>query len=187
MQDATYDPVGPTEGPSDRFYDVIKGAKLLERGYTFVMVDIRGFGGSNGCLDWGGPGEQSDVVASVNWLASRPWSNGRVGMYGKSYDGVTGLVGVNKRPAGLKAVIAQEPVYDLYRYLYGDGIRRLNSARHARALQPDRAHARAGHRQPALQRERRRRRRAPRLQRAEPARPDRPTTTTARPTGCRAT
>ena len=48
-------------------------------------------------------------------------------MYGKSYDGVTGLVGVNKRPQGLGAVVAQEPVYDLYRYLYGDGMRRLNS------------------------------------------------------------
>src|SRR3954464_5987567 len=48
-------------------------------------------------------------------------------MYGKSYDGVTGLIGVDKRPAGLKAVVAQEPVYDLYRYLYGDGIRRENS------------------------------------------------------------
>ena len=72
VQDATYDPVGPTEGPSDRFYDVIKGAKLIERGYTFVMVDIRGFGGSNGCLDWGGPGEQSDVVSSVNWAGVAP-------------------------------------------------------------------------------------------------------------------
>ena len=127
VQDATYDPVGPTVGPSDRFNDLVQGAKLMQRGYTFVMVDIRGFGGSNGCLDWGGPGEQSDVVSAVNWAAKQGWSNGRVGMYGKSYDGVTGLVGVNKRPAGLKAVVAQEPVYDLYRYLYGDGIRRLNS------------------------------------------------------------
>ena len=48
-------------------------------------------------------------------------------MYGKSYDGVTGLIGANKRPAGLKAVVSQEPVYDLYRYLYGDGMRRVNS------------------------------------------------------------
>ena len=48
-------------------------------------------------------------------------------MYGKSYDGVTGLVGVNKQPTGLKAVVSQEPVYDLYRYLYGDGMRRANS------------------------------------------------------------
>jgi predicted acyl esterase len=51
----------------------------------------------------------------------------KVGMYGKSYDGVTGLTGANHHPAGLKAVVAQEPVYDLYRYLYGDGIRRFNS------------------------------------------------------------
>ena len=48
-------------------------------------------------------------------------------MYGKSYDGVTGLIGVNKQPAGLAAVVSQEPVYDLYRYLYGDGIRRTNA------------------------------------------------------------
>ena len=123
----SYDPTGPSTGPSDRFYDFVNGAKLMERGYTFMMVDLRGFGGSTGCLDWGGPGEQSDVVEAVKWAASQPWSNGAVGMYGKSYDGVTGLVGVDKQPAGLKAVVAQEPVYDLYRYLYGDGIRRLNS------------------------------------------------------------
>ena len=96
----------------------------MERGYTYVMVDLRGFGGSTGCLDWGGPGEQSDVVKAVGWAATQPWSTGKVGMYGKSYDGVTGLIGVNRRPAGLEAVVSQEPVYDLYRYLYGDGMRR---------------------------------------------------------------
>ena len=127
VEDTSYDPVGPSEGPSDRFLDFIDGAKLMERGYTYVMVDLRGFGGSNGCLDWAGPGEQSDVVNAVQWAASQPWSTGKVGMYGKSYDGVTGLIGVNHRPPGLAAVVSQEPVYDLYRYLYGDGIRRLNS------------------------------------------------------------
>src|SRR5687767_7718860 len=127
VQGTSYDPVGPSEGPSDRFLDLVEGAKLMERGYTFVMVDLRGFGGSTGCLDWTGPGEQADVVNAVKWAASRPWSTGKVGMYGKSYDGVTGLIGVNHRPAGLAAVVSQEPVYDLYRYLYGDGIRRLNS------------------------------------------------------------
>ena len=99
----------------------------MERGYTFVMVDLRGFGGSTGCLDWGGPGEQADVQKAVEWAAGQPWSTGSVGMYGKSYDGVTGLIGANKRPTGLKAVVSQEPVYDLYRYLYGDGMRRVNS------------------------------------------------------------
>ena len=73
----------------------------MERGYAFVMVDLRGFGGSTGCLDWGGPGEQSDVVNAVQWAAAQPWSTGKVGMYGKSYDGVTGLIGVDQQPAGL--------------------------------------------------------------------------------------
>ena len=99
----------------------------MQRGYTFVMVDLRGFGGSSGCLDWTGPGEQADVVNAVKWAASQPWSTGKVGMYGEWDLSVTGLIGVNHRPAGLAAVVSQEPVYDLYRYLYGDGIRRLNS------------------------------------------------------------
>ena len=127
VQGTSYDPVGPSEGPSERFLDLVEGGRLMERGYTFVMVDLRGFGGSTGCLDWAGPGEQADVVNAVKWAASQPWSTGKVGMYGKSYDGVTGLIGANQRPAGLEAVVSQEPVYDLYRYLYGDGIRRLNS------------------------------------------------------------
>jgi putative CocE/NonD family hydrolase len=126
-ENTQYDPVGPNAGPSERFQDFVEGSGLLKKGYTFVMVDLRGFGGSNGCLDWSGPGEQADVVNAVNWAASRPWSTGRVGMYGKSYDALTGLIGVDKRPAGLAAVVAQEPVYDDYRYLYGDGMRRENS------------------------------------------------------------
>jgi len=127
VQDTQYDPVGPNEGPSERFQDLVEGTGLLKKGYSFVMVDLRGFGGSNGCLDWSGPGEQADVVNAVKWAASQPWSTGRVGMYGKSYDALTGLIGVNKRPPGLAAVVSQEPVYDDYRYLYGDGMRRLNS------------------------------------------------------------
>jgi len=122
-----YDPIGPNAGPSERFQDFVEGSGLLQKGYSFVMVDLRGFGGSNGCLDWSGPGEQADVVNAVKWAASQTWSTGHVGMYGKSYDALTGLIGVDKRPPGLDAVVAQEPVYDDYRYLYGDGMRRLNA------------------------------------------------------------
>src|SRR4051794_24843108 len=127
VENSSYDPAGPSTGPSDRFLDFVTGAKLMERGYTYMMVDLRGFGGSTGCLDWAGPGEQSDVVESVKWAAQQKWSSGSVGMYGKSYDAVTGLIGVDRQPAGLKAVVAQEPVYDVYRYLYNDGMRRENS------------------------------------------------------------
>ena len=123
----SYDPVGPNAGPSERFQDFVEGSGLLKKGYSFVMVDLRGFGGSNGCLDWAGPGEQADVVNAIKWAATRPWSTGRVGTYGKSYDALTGLIGVDHHPQGLDAVVAQEPVYDDYRYLYGNGMRRENA------------------------------------------------------------
>ncbi|WP_041684711.1 CocE/NonD family hydrolase [Renibacterium salmoninarum] len=113
-------------GPSDRFTDLIDGAKLMDRGYTVVLVDLRGFVGSTGCLDWQGPGEQADVAAAVNWAANQSWSTGKVGLYGKSYDASTGLMGLGSGTAGLKAVVAQEPVYDAYRYLYSNGVARPN-------------------------------------------------------------
>jgi len=56
VEGTQYDPVGPNAGPSERFQDFVEGSGLLNKGYSFVMVDLRGFGGSNGCLDWSGPG-----------------------------------------------------------------------------------------------------------------------------------
>src|SRR3954454_3102552 len=126
VEDTPFDPV-TSNGPSSRFYDYINGAKIFEKGYTWVQVDLRGFGGSSGCLDWAGPGEQADVKTAVEWAAGQPWSTGKVGMYGKSYDGVTGLIGIKQQPKGLAAVVSQEPVYDLYRYLYMNRTRYLNS------------------------------------------------------------
>jgi putative CocE/NonD family hydrolase len=120
-------PEGWTEtGPSSRFADFTSGTDLFARGYTYVMVDLRGFGGSTGCLDWVGPGEQADVKAAIQWSATRSWSTGRVGMYGKSYDAVTGLVGNNLRLPALRAVVAQEPVWNMYNYLFSNGVPRPN-------------------------------------------------------------
>ncbi|MEV4537761.1 CocE/NonD family hydrolase [Asanoa sp. NPDC049518] len=113
-------------GPSSRFADFTTGTDLFARGYTYVMVDLRGFGGSTGCLDWVGPGEQADVQAAIQWSASQPWSTGKVGMYGKSYDAVTGLVGNNLRLGALKAVVAQEPVWNMYNYLFSNEVPRPN-------------------------------------------------------------
>lgn len=113
-------------GPSNRFQDFIEGSDLFAHGYAFVMVDLRGFGGSTGCLDWGGPGEQADVKAAVDWSAKQPWSTGAVGMYGKSYDAVTGLIGNDLDQRALKAVVAQEPVWDMYQYIYSNGVPRPN-------------------------------------------------------------
>ncbi len=95
---------------------------FLEAGYTYVIVDLRGFGGSNGCPDFGGPKERSDVRTAVEWAASQPWSTGRVGLNGISYEAWTGIMGLATEPAGLAAVAAFEPVVDPNSYLYMQGI-----------------------------------------------------------------
>jgi uncharacterized protein len=112
---------------SERFYDFLDLTQILTKGYTYVAVDLPGYGGSSGCNDWGGVREQGAVKAAVEWAASRPWSTGRVGLLGKSYDAWTGLMGIARQPKGLAAVVAMEPVYAGYRYLYNNGVRFANS------------------------------------------------------------
>ncbi|MBK1787810.1 CocE/NonD family hydrolase [Prauserella cavernicola] len=111
-------------GPSPRFNDFIEGADLMERGYAFVMVDLRGFGGSSGCLDATGAGDQADIKAALDWASSQPWSTGSVGTYGKSFDAITGLMANNLDHDALKAVIAQEPIWDFYRNMRSNGVPR---------------------------------------------------------------
>jgi uncharacterized protein len=114
-------------GPSNRFNDFIEGARLFERGWTVVLADLRGTGGSTGCLDILGPGEQTDIKSVVEWAADQPWSTGRVAMYGKSYDGNTGVAAAAIRPRGLAAVVGQQVVGDRYRGSYSGGVRYLQS------------------------------------------------------------
>jgi predicted acyl esterase len=116
-----------TPGPNNRFFDFYNGAKVFERGYSVVQVSLRGTGGSSGCLDILGPGEQTDVATAVQWAATRPWSTGKVGMYGKSYDANTGVVGAALQPPGLAAVVAQQITPDRYRGSYNDRVRYAQS------------------------------------------------------------
>lgn len=115
-----------TPGPSNRFFDLIEGADLLDD-YTVVMVSLRGSGGSSGCLDILGPGEQEDVRAGVEYAVNADFSTGNVGMYGKSYDANTGALALATRPEGLDAVVAQQIAPDRYRGSYSDRVRLAQS------------------------------------------------------------
>lgn len=129
-------------GPTDRFVDLFtgpvladgtvlgydgQGSSIFDEGYAVVQVSTRGTGGSSGCLDILGPGEQLDTVTAVEWAAAQPWSNGRVGLYGKSYDGNTGAFAAANQPAGLAAIVAQAIAPDRYRGSYADTTRLAQS------------------------------------------------------------
>lgn len=115
-------PTPNEEGPVMRFPELFNEGRIMQRGYTYVQVDLRGYGSSEGCYDFGGPGEQMDVKAAVKWAAKLPWSNGEVGMWGKSYDGWTGVMALANKPKGLGAAVIQSPIIEGYRTLFMNGI-----------------------------------------------------------------
>ena len=63
--------------------------QLVPHGFAFAQVSVMGTGRSNHCMDLMGTAEQLGVDAAVTWLGTQNWSNGNVGMIGKSYDGST--------------------------------------------------------------------------------------------------
>ena len=63
--------------------------QILPHGYAFAQVSVTGTGRSNHCMDLMGTAEQLGNDAAVRWLGEQNWSNGHVGLIGKSYDGST--------------------------------------------------------------------------------------------------
>jgi putative CocE/NonD family hydrolase len=69
---------------SDSYHD--RAVYFGQRGYVFALVDCRGRGNSEGRFE---PhlNEARDGYDVTEWLAAQEWSNGKVGMYGGSYEG----------------------------------------------------------------------------------------------------
>ena len=63
--------------------------QILPHGFAFAQVSVTGTGRSNHCMDLMGNAEQLGNDAAVRWFGEQEWSNGAVGMIGKSYDGST--------------------------------------------------------------------------------------------------
>jgi Predicted acyl esterases len=78
--------------PADRL-----GRFLIENfvphGYGVAQISVFGTGESNHCMDLMGYDEQEGIHAAVEYLGQAPFSNGAVGIIGKSYDGSTSLGG----------------------------------------------------------------------------------------------
>jgi len=92
------------------------------RGYAVVMMDLRGTGKSEGCLDHLGPKDGADLEAVVDWAASQAWSNGRVGMTGHSYVGSTPSLAAAMKPAGLKTIVPSAGLATMYDHQFQAGV-----------------------------------------------------------------
>lgn len=96
----------------------------VRRGYAIVVADVLGTGNSGGCWDYGGLREQQSTRELVEWLGTRAWSNGRVGMIGGSYNGTTAnMAAASGGVPHLATIVPQVAISDWYSYSYGDGVR----------------------------------------------------------------
>ncbi|MBR8829396.1 MAG: CocE/NonD family hydrolase [Gomphosphaeria aponina SAG 52.96 = DSM 107014] len=83
------------------------------QGFLVVIQDVRGRGTSEGEFKLFSH-EIEDGLETVNWVAQLPGSNGKVGMYGFSYQGMTQLYAACSHPTALKTICPAMIAYDLY-------------------------------------------------------------------------
>lgn len=84
-------------------------------GYVSCRLDVRGTGSSEGVA--GGEYTEREILdnlAVIDWLATREWSTGRVGMFGISWGGFSALQAAARRPPALRAVIPVHFSHDRY-------------------------------------------------------------------------
>ena len=100
LQRTPYNRRSPSAG-SD--CDAAAGRYFAERGYVLLNQDTRGRYRSGGEFD-AMRQEPADGYDAVEWAAAQPWSNGKVGMIGGSYVGLTQWQAAGETPPHLVAI-----------------------------------------------------------------------------------
>lgn len=105
-----------------RFPELFEHPRFTEGRYAYIAADVRGFGGSGGCFQYYGNDEYLDMDTHVEWAANQDWSNGNVGLWGKSYDAAQEVLALGDPTPGLKAAVIQAPGLSGYTALWQNGL-----------------------------------------------------------------
>lgn len=130
-----FDPTIPAGGPlcsgcpQVPFPEWLAGF-FVPRGYAVALMDLRGTRNSTGCEVYGAGQEAIDAVNVVDWIASQPWSNGKAGMIGGSYDGTIAngaaalypSIGTHHNPDALAAIVPIRAIDRWYDYQFFNGV-----------------------------------------------------------------
>jgi uncharacterized protein len=112
----------PREPGPEADTNAAAGDLFNRAGFALVVVDARGTGASFGTRTGElSPQEIKDYGELISWVAAQPWSNGRVGVYGTSYEGQAAELIAGLGDAHLVAVAALFSPYDPYRELFYPG------------------------------------------------------------------
>jgi uncharacterized protein len=94
--------------------------------YVVIHMSLRGTGCSGGSFDLFDRRSAMDGYHAIEWAAAQPWSDGKVGIQGHSYGGITGWLVTATQPPHLKAVALSGLIDDLYKGItYMGGVSNL--------------------------------------------------------------
>ncbi|MFL5493035.1 MAG: CocE/NonD family hydrolase [Gemmatimonadales bacterium] len=94
---------------ADTFAKRVDARRLASHGYAGVVGFTRGkLCSPNKVVPYEHDG--ADGAAVIAWIAKQPWSDGRVGMYGGSYEGFTQWAVAKHMPMALKTITPAVPV-----------------------------------------------------------------------------
>ena len=96
---------------------------MVRHGYAVIVVERPGTGASFGTWDPshepGGP-EAGDIM---DWIASQPWSNGKIGMFGDSFQAMIQMAAAATGNRHLKAIFPTSAPLEMYQaIMYPGGV-----------------------------------------------------------------
>ena len=106
-------------GAAGQLSDIAGGPnpEFVKRGYATVVADVRGTGSSSGKWQAFDSIEQQDSYEIIDWASKQSWSNGKIGLYGVSYLGITSLLGASTQHIAITDVATG---YDIESHYNGE-------------------------------------------------------------------
>jgi len=95
--------------------------QFVPHGYAMAQISTFGTGKSTHCQDVKGLGEQIGIQAAVHWLGEQEWSNGNVGLMGKSYAGTTNWEAAQNPSPHLKTIVPISGSIGVQQMFYRNG------------------------------------------------------------------
>jgi|TARA_B110000438_G_scaffold231382_1_gene226709 predicted acyl esterase len=95
--------------------------EFVPHGYALAQVSTFGTGKSTHCQDVKGLGEQIGIQSAVHWLGEQEWSNGNVGLMGKSYAGTTNWEAAQNPSEHLKTIVPISGSIGVQQMFYRNG------------------------------------------------------------------
>ena len=121
LKDGRLDPEKDPKGEKAKAQLAKQAKRYTDAGYVFVLQDVRGKGRSQGFYA-AFENDVSDGYDSVEWAATQPWSDGKVGMTGGSALGITANEAAMAAPPHLKAAYVVVAPQNLLTNSYMGGV-----------------------------------------------------------------